>query len=860
MSNSPLRAALISAGLLATLGSAQAALNPVLLYPDVPVSDIGTDNTIAQSNTSRKLAVAADGTIYALFRSPTNGIRIAKSTDRGQSFSPSVQITATNGEAEIAIANDGDLHATWIVTGSAVHAVSRDGGATFSAPVTVGAASSAHMAVDGDYVYIIPRDGSSVYRSADDGATFTATPTGSSYAFADIFVDHLTHDVIAVVDNPSVYYFKSSDHAQTFTSAIATGTNVYYSVGALSITDTGRYVFMAGQDANLERFDIDTGTYTTLAVNATAGSTTRSLSADIFGNVVSGYIESGSNDLKFEHSNDLGATFGAPTTVVSSASLANAAINNVNGDILFLYEKASQIYLTTYESALIEYNVTVSPSALNFGSVEIGDQSSLPITLTSVASVPVSVGAMTPTVGYSATDNCGGTLAVGASCTVTVTFSPSAGGANSGSLTMNFGGANRVVSLNGSGVAPRAATTTDLSASSTALEPGEDVTLTAQVNGTSLTGTVDFTEGGAAIPDCTGVALTGTTATCELTSLTVGAKQYAAEYSGDVANRASTSSTVAVDVQERFTVTANAGSGGSISATRSVISGQTATFTVTPSAGYRVASVSGCGGSLSGSTYTTGAITGACTINATFELANENVDVVAKSKGGGGAMGWPMLLIGALGLFARRVFPLLAAGFLVGRAQAEEPQFYAGATFGQAKGEQKSGDVAADLAARGFSGTDLSIGDLDRDGYRVFAGYRLTPNWVVEVGYTDLGEVTSSASASVPAGQAAAYANALAASLPVAPSGYEASVAYRYPFTTSLAASARVGVWKWESEQRAVFGNQRVTLEPDGTDVLFGIGADWSFATHWSLGLEASRYATSEEDVDLLAANVKFVW
>ncbi len=536
-------------------------------------------------------------------------------------------------------------------------------------------------------------------------------------------------------------------------------------------------------------------------------------------------------------------------------------VNNVNGDILFLYEKASQIYLTTYQSALIEYDVTVSPSALNFGNVDVGDQSSLPITLTSVASVPVSLGAITPTVGYSATDNCGGTLTVGATCTVTVTFSPSAGGANSGSLTMNFGGRQpRGFAQRLRAWRLRAATTTDLSASSNALEPGDDVTLTALVNGTSLTGTVDFTEGGAAIPDCTGVALTGTTATCELTSLTVGAKQYAARYSGDVANRASTSSTVAVDVRQRFTVTANAGSGGSITASRSVISGQTATFTVTPSAGYRVASVSGCGGSLSGTTYTTGAINGACTINATFELANENVDVVAKSKGGGGAMGWPILLIGALGLFARRVFPLLAAGFLVGRAQAEEPRFYTGATFGQAKGEQKSGDVAAGLAARGFSGTDVSIGDLDRDGYRVFAGYRLTQNWVVEVGYADLGEVTSSASASVPAGQAAAYANALAASLPIAPSGYEASVAYRYPFTTSLAASARVGVWKWESEQRAVFGNQRVTLEPDGTDVLFGIGADWSFATHWSLGLEASRYATRDEDVDLLAANVKFLW
>jgi hypothetical protein len=859
MSNSLLRAAIISAGLLATL-SAQAALNPSPLHLDVPVSDIGTDNNLADSNTSRKLAVGADGTIYALFRSQTNGIRIAKSVDRGQSFGPSVRVD-DDGEAEIAIANDGDLHVTWIKAGNAVHKVSHDGGATFSSEVTVGPATSAHMAVDGDYVYVIPRNGASVYRSTDDGATFAPTSTGGSYAFADIFVDYLSHDVIAVVDNPSVYYFKSTDYGQSFTAAIATGKSVMFSVGALSITDNARYLFMAGSGTNLERLDIDTATYTTLGVNATAGSTTRSLSADIFGNVVSGYLEAGTNNLKFEHSNDLGATFGAPTTVVTSASRANAAINNINGDVLFLYEKSNQVYLSTYQSALIEYDVNVSPSALNFGNVDVGDHSSLTLTLSSVASVPVAVVSIVPTTGFTTSDNCNGTIAVGASCTVTVTFSPTAAGPVSGSVAMNFGGANRVVSVNGSGIAPRPATTTALSASATDLEPGDDVTLTAEVTGSSPTGTVDFTDDGAAIADCTGVALSGTTATCAITGLTAGAKQYAAAYSGDAGNARSTSSAVTVNVRQRFTVTANAGSNGSINpGTTQVISGQTAAFNIVPNSGYRITSVSGCGGSLSGSTYTTGAITGACTITATFELANENVDVVAKSKGGGGAMGWPMLLIGALGVFARRMFPLLLAGLMVGRANAEAPEAYVGATFGQAKGEQNRGDVAADLQAGGFTGSDVHLGDLNRDAYRVFAGYRLTPNWAVEVGYTDLGDVSSSASASVPAGQAAAYANALVAALPVAPSGYEASVSYRYPFTASLALSARAGVWKWESEQRAVFGNQRVTLKPDGTDALFGIGGDWSFATRWSVGLEASRYKTSEEDVDLLAANVKFVW
>ena len=46
--------------------------------------------------------------------------------------------------------------------------------------------------------------------------------------------------------------------------------------------------------------------------------------------------------------------------------------------------------------------------------------------------------------------------------------------------------------------------------------------------------------------------------------------------------------------------------------------GDTTTFTVTPAPSYVIDSVSGCNGSLEGSVYTTGAITGDCTVTATF--------------------------------------------------------------------------------------------------------------------------------------------------------------------------------------------------------------------------------------------------
>ncbi|MBK8070465.1 MAG: Ig-like domain repeat protein [Rhodanobacteraceae bacterium] len=75
-----------------------------------------------------------------------------------------------------------------------------------------------------------------------------------------------------------------------------------------------------------------------------------------------------------------------------------------------------------------------------------------------------------------------------------------------------------------------------------------------------------------------------------------------------------------LDVQHQ--VTPSAGSNGSLSPStpQSVDHSATIAFTVTASPGYQIASVTGCGGSLAGSTYTTGAITAACTVSASFSL------------------------------------------------------------------------------------------------------------------------------------------------------------------------------------------------------------------------------------------------
>lgn len=82
-----------------------------------------------------------------------------------------------------------------------------------------------------------------------------------------------------------------------------------------------------------------------------------------------------------------------------------------------------------------------------------------------------------------------------------------------------------------------------------------------------------------------------------------------------------------------YGVTATAGTGGTISpASAMVDSGGTTSFAVTPSSGYALSGVTGCGGTLSGNTYTTGAVNAACAVTASF-VAQYTVTATAGAGG-----------------------------------------------------------------------------------------------------------------------------------------------------------------------------------------------------------------------------------
>jgi parallel beta-helix repeat protein len=116
--------------------------------------------------------------------------------------------------------------------------------------------------------------------------------------------------------------------------------------------------------------------------------------------------------------------------------------------------------------------VTASPTALNFGSQVTGTSSSArTVTLTNNNTSAASVSAIAASGDYSETNNCGSSIAGGASCTVNVTFTPTTTGPRTGTLTAAAGGTTATVSLSGTGTAPGP----NLSASPASLSFGKTV-------------------------------------------------------------------------------------------------------------------------------------------------------------------------------------------------------------------------------------------------------------------------------------------------------------------------------------------------------------------------------------------------
>ena len=226
----------------------------------------------------------------------------------------------------------------------------------------------------------------------------------------------------------------------------------------------------------------------------------------------------------------------------------------------------------------------------------------------------------------------GTTLGTGTLSGTTATFSTSALGAGSHSITAVYGGdANNATSTSSAltQTVNQATTTTAVASNNNPSTYGQSITFTATISGgSSPTGTVTFKDGGTTLGTGT---VSGGSATYSTAALGAGSHSITAVYGGDTNNATSTSSALTQTVNQATTTTAVAsngnpsGYGQSVTFTATISGGSSPTGTVTFKDGgttIGTGTVSGGSATLSTSALTVGshtitAVYGGDTNNAT---------------------------------------------------------------------------------------------------------------------------------------------------------------------------------------------------------------------------------------------------
>jgi hypothetical protein len=150
-------------------------------------------------------------------------------------------------------------------------------------------------------------------------------------------------------------------------------------------------------------------------------------------------------------------TFTSPTNVVNitvPATNARYVRVNITGNSGWPAGQVSEFEV--YPSGGTPINTPIlstSPSSLTFGSQALNTTSAAQaVTVTNTGSLAASVSSVTASGDYTQTNNCG-SIAINASCTVNVSFRPTASGTRAGTLTINSNATNSptTVALSGTG-------------------------------------------------------------------------------------------------------------------------------------------------------------------------------------------------------------------------------------------------------------------------------------------------------------------------------------------------------------------------------------------------------------------------
>ena len=211
-------------------------------------------------------------------------------------------------------------------------------------------------------------------------------------------------------------------------------------------------------------------------------------------------------------------------------------------------------------TGIVAPTVSITPGSANLGNIQVGSSATQIFQVSNTSSAPVSVTNIVTTLAnatfsteFSESDTCQSPLAVGGSCSITLTYSPQVGGPHNAVLTLylNGNGPTQQVAIAASAWQPPIPAALTLTASPSSSSYGQQVVLMATLSPSTAQGqstdgeTITFRNSSSSLGTAT---LKSGLAILNITSLPVGTADLTASYAGDTGLSAATSNVLTYPV------------------------------------------------------------------------------------------------------------------------------------------------------------------------------------------------------------------------------------------------------------------------------------------------------------------------
>jgi hypothetical protein len=233
----------------------------------------------------------------------------------------------------------------------------------------------------------------------------------------------------------------------------------------------------------------------------------------------------------FSKVNECPATLTAGNSCTVTVSFVPTAGGSRPGSLVIADDSPGNPHVIQLSGTGLAPGLSLSPTSLTFSSQDVSTTSSAQkVTLTNTGTGALRISRVTTTGDFAETNNCGASLTPGA-CTISVTFTPTASGQRTGTLTITDAIGVQTVSVTGTGAAGLALSVESGATNSATVTAGTTAHYQLRIGGGGMSGTATLTCTGApAGATCTVPAsepLNATTATTFQVSVTTATRSNA---------------------------------------------------------------------------------------------------------------------------------------------------------------------------------------------------------------------------------------------------------------------------------------------------------------------------------------------